>query len=263
MAAASDRCAEARQGTTTDFLGVSFSAVDGVGHVYGPRSHEVQDVLVRLDRTIGRLLEHLDAAVGRGNYVLGLSADHGVAEIPEQVGGGRVASKAVAAALERSSSQRSGRGRTSSRRRTRTSISTKWRVSGSRRTRRCAKRRWRRCGPCRASSSPSGAPISRRSRRAPSSDRVFRAAALSHNLGRSGDIIIAPEEHWLMSTAVTTHGTQYAYDQRVPVHLLRGVDPRGTVHRGRHTSRFDADARRRRQGQDRQDRWTGPEAALQ
>ena len=35
--------------------------------------------------------------------------------------------------------------------------------------------------------------------------------------GRSGDIIIAPEENWLMSTAVTTHGTQYTYDQRVPV----------------------------------------------
>ncbi len=50
-----------------------------------------------------------------------------------------------------------------------------------------------------------------------SSDRVFRAAALSQNRGRSGDIIIAPEEKWLMSTAVTTHGTQYAYDQRVPV----------------------------------------------
>jgi hypothetical protein len=46
---------------------------------------------------------------------------------------------------------------------------------------------------------------------------VVRAAALSHKLGRSGDIIIAPEENWLMSTAVTTHGTQHAYDQRVPV----------------------------------------------
>ena len=41
------------QGSTTDFLGVSFSATDGVGHVYGPRSHEIQDLLVRLDRTIG------------------------------------------------------------------------------------------------------------------------------------------------------------------------------------------------------------------
>ena len=50
-----------------------------------------------------------------------------------------------------------------------------------------------------------------------SSDRLIRAAALSHFPGRSGDIIIAPKEKWLMSTAVTTHGSQYAYDQRVPV----------------------------------------------
>ncbi len=42
-----------------------------------------------------KLLDHLDAKVGKGNYVLGLSADHGVSEIPEQIGGGRVSSKAV------------------------------------------------------------------------------------------------------------------------------------------------------------------------
>jgi len=86
---------------TTDFLGLSFSAVDGVGHVFGPRSHEIQDMLVRLDRTLGRLLDHLDKAVGVGNYVIGLSADHGVAEIPEQVGTGRVASKTVIDVLQK------------------------------------------------------------------------------------------------------------------------------------------------------------------
>ena len=101
MAAAAIDALKLGKGTTTDFLGVSFSAVDGVGHVYGPRSHEIQDVLVRLDRTIGGLLDHLDATVGKGNYVVGLSADHGVSEIPEQIGGGRVASKAVGAALEK------------------------------------------------------------------------------------------------------------------------------------------------------------------
>ncbi len=87
MAAAAIDSLELGKGATTDFLGVSFSSVDAVGHVYGPRSHEVQDLLVRLDRTIGRLLDHLDATVGAGNYVLGLSADHGVAEIPEQSAG--------------------------------------------------------------------------------------------------------------------------------------------------------------------------------
>ena len=46
MAAAAIDSLELGRGTTTDFLGVSFSSVDGVGHVYGPRSHEIQDLLV-------------------------------------------------------------------------------------------------------------------------------------------------------------------------------------------------------------------------
>ena len=67
-----------------DFLGVSFSALDSSGHNFGPDSHEVQDVLARLDKTLGRLLAHLDARVGRGRYALALTADHGVGPIPEQ-----------------------------------------------------------------------------------------------------------------------------------------------------------------------------------
>lgn len=66
-----------------DLLGVSFSATDLVGHSFGPESHEVQDTLLRLDRTLGALLATLDRAVGRDRYVLALSADHGVAMIPE------------------------------------------------------------------------------------------------------------------------------------------------------------------------------------
>src|SRR5262245_65212746 len=64
-------------------LGISFSALDKVGHDYGPNSHEVQDVLIRLDRTLGLLFTGLDRLVGAGNYTVALTADHGVAPIPE------------------------------------------------------------------------------------------------------------------------------------------------------------------------------------
>jgi hypothetical protein len=50
-----------------------------------------------------------------------------------------------------------------------------------------------------------------------SDDPVRRAAALSHYPPRSGDLIVVPTENWLLSTAATTHGTLYPYDQRVPV----------------------------------------------
>ena len=86
----------------TDFLGVSFSSLDSVGHAFGPRSHEIQDMLVRLDITIGKLLDHLDKKVGAGNYVVALSADHGVTDLPEQnPAGGRQPAATVSAAIER------------------------------------------------------------------------------------------------------------------------------------------------------------------
>src|SRR5580704_9807027 len=69
----------------TDFLGVGYSSVDYVGHTFGPRSWEIQDVLVRLDKDLGELLKHLDEKVGRGQYVVVLSADHGVAPIPVDI----------------------------------------------------------------------------------------------------------------------------------------------------------------------------------
>src|SRR5262249_38382534 len=69
----------------TDVLAVSFSSPDLVGHTFGPRSHEVQDMYAHLDGTLGMLFEALDAQVGKGQWVAGLSADHGVTPIPEQL----------------------------------------------------------------------------------------------------------------------------------------------------------------------------------
>jgi predicted AlkP superfamily pyrophosphatase or phosphodiesterase len=73
------------RGAGTDYLGVSFSSLDYVAHAFGPRSWEVQDELARLDRDLGTLFAHLDKSVGRGNYVVAFSADHGGAPIPEDL----------------------------------------------------------------------------------------------------------------------------------------------------------------------------------
>ncbi|MES2692987.1 MAG: alkaline phosphatase family protein [Verrucomicrobiota bacterium] len=69
----------------TDLLCVSFSQVDAVGHNYGPDSHEMMDAVLRIDRVIASLLDCLDREVGLANCVLVLSADHGVAPLPERV----------------------------------------------------------------------------------------------------------------------------------------------------------------------------------
>jgi predicted AlkP superfamily pyrophosphatase or phosphodiesterase len=64
----------------TDFLTVSFSSTDYVGHLLGPRSMELQDTYLRLDQTIADFLMYLDKTVGKDNYLLFLTADHAGAE---------------------------------------------------------------------------------------------------------------------------------------------------------------------------------------
>lgn len=67
----------------TDYLALALSQLDRVGHQYGPLSREALDTLIRLDRELGRLFDALDARVGDGAWVLSLTSDHGVIEIPE------------------------------------------------------------------------------------------------------------------------------------------------------------------------------------
>ncbi len=66
-----------------DYLAISLSATDRVGHAYGPFSQEVLSTLINVDKLLGDFFELLDEEVGEGRWVVGLSADHGVAPNPE------------------------------------------------------------------------------------------------------------------------------------------------------------------------------------
>ena len=70
------------KGKFTDYLAVSFSANDYVIHMYGPSSLEAEDNLIRLDKTIAKLLKNVDEQVGLKNTLIVLSADHGAPEAP-------------------------------------------------------------------------------------------------------------------------------------------------------------------------------------
>ena len=206
------------KGSQVDFLGVSFSALDLVGHAFGPDSHEVQDVIARLDVTIGALLDHLDQTVGAGKYVVAFTADHGVARIPEAAGGGgRETNAETTATIEKALAPFLGPGKY---------------VANSAYTdiylvkpalERMKKDSAVRTAVLNALRGMQGiaqaytadeilAPGARTS-----SDPIKRAAALNYYRGRSGDIIIVPRENWILSTSATTHGTLYPYDQHVPV----------------------------------------------
>jgi len=76
---------EIGQDDVTDYLSVSFSSTDYVGHIFGPSSLEAEDNLLRLDKTLADLFAFVDQKVGLKNTLIVLSADHGGPEAPPQV----------------------------------------------------------------------------------------------------------------------------------------------------------------------------------
>ncbi len=74
----------------TDYLAISYSATDGLGHAMGPNAVEIQDMYMRLDKNIEDLLKTLDARAGAGNYIVFLTADHAAAEVAQYLKDNRV-----------------------------------------------------------------------------------------------------------------------------------------------------------------------------
>ncbi|MEY2830384.1 MAG: hypothetical protein RIQ33_2242 [Bacteroidota bacterium] len=70
------------QNVSTDFLAISFSSTDYVGHKYGPNSIEIEDTYLRLDNDLELFLNYLDKKIGKKNVLLFLTADHGAAHAP-------------------------------------------------------------------------------------------------------------------------------------------------------------------------------------
>lgn len=70
------------KGQATDFLTISFSSPDYIGHAYGPNSVEQEDDYLRLDKDLAELLRFLDAELGQGNVLVFLTADHAAPEVP-------------------------------------------------------------------------------------------------------------------------------------------------------------------------------------
>ena len=214
---------------TTDVLAVSFSTPDLVGHAFGPDSREVQDIYMNLDRTLGELFAHLDATVGKGQWVVGLSADHGVNRIPEAMtaegkNAGRVDGRAVTASLEERLVKAFGPGKYVNRvnwndvylepgiydrvRKDKALLADVLKtLEGNLGIQKAFTAEQARAG-------------------AGSSDPLLRAAAFSYFPGRSGDLLLVARPGWISPGAAASHGSANSDDQRVPVLLMgAGVKP--------------------------------------
>lgn len=75
----------------TDYLGISFSGVDAIGHQFGPNSLEAEENLIQLDKTIANLLAIIDKQIGLNNTLIVLSADHGISDTPSYLRANHIA----------------------------------------------------------------------------------------------------------------------------------------------------------------------------
>ena len=213
------------QRDTTDFLGISFSALDEVGHSFGPESREIEDVLRQLDVALQRLIAHLDAKVGRANYMLALSADHGVAPIASAPLGGRIANEDVRERIDETLTGLFGELTLGSYVEA-ANFTDVYLAPG-------VFDRLKASHSAMATLEQSlkaipGIEYVLRSDRLSdnSSDPAVRSASLSYRADRSGDLILVPKKFWYFSGRAgggTTHGTLHDYDQHVPFILLGGT----------------------------------------
>ena len=215
----------------TDVLAVSFSTPDLVGHAFGPRSQEVQDVYARLDKTLGALFDALDAQVGKDQWEAGLSADHGVTAIPEQLvaegkDAGRIDGGALVTALEETLRPALGAGHHV------TVLNTNdiyFEPGVYTKITKSKELMAKVLGAVEARPGVARVFLSEQVRGgATSKDPLLRAASLSYFPGRGGDIIFATKPGWMISASGTTHGSANPDDQRVPVMFLGAGIKAGT-----------------------------------
>jgi predicted AlkP superfamily pyrophosphatase or phosphodiesterase len=214
----------------TDYLAIAFAALDMMGHDFGPRSREVEDLLMHLDASLGALVQRLDDRVGRNRYVLALTGDHGAAPIPEQVQGGRLVTEDIQQVAEnllvaRWGAPASGRYVDS------VAVGHVYLAAGVF-ERLHAEPETLRAVEQAILAMPGVARVLRADRLSPSSDdQATRAAAYGYYRGRSGDLIVVPKPYWILELRAdpdsTEHGTMYSYDRRVPLFLLGNGIRRG------------------------------------
>ncbi len=214
----------------TDILALSFSSNDYVGHSYGPDSPEVHDVSVRTDRAIGKLFRFLEERVGMDNVIVTLTADHGVAPVPEvqaarHMPGGRLERGIIVKTVEAKLAEKFGPG--------------PWVLSPSDHTlylnraliqeKRLDPVDVRRVAAEAAFTVPHVDRVYTRDRllsAMAADDLVTRRVRNGYHPQRGADVLILAEPYWIPGATGTTHGSVYHYDTHVPVILLgKGIRP--------------------------------------
>ncbi|MCX6140987.1 MAG: alkaline phosphatase family protein [Candidatus Kapabacteria bacterium] len=226
--------------SSPDVLCIGVSTPDYVGHVFGPDSREVQELYVHADRRLGAFIDELDSFVGRNNYILVITSDHGVAPIPEivkelprqqgaRIDAGRIREAEIQALVDSVLTNRFGKPKVRSfvRKIAEPSIYLNdTAIAGLDRAEVLnvvvntlrkhpglgivTTRDTMALGDC-----PDGV-----------DEATCRYIRNSFHASRTGDIVIYPKRYWIIGANTATHGTPYDYDRYVPLMMLgKGIVP--------------------------------------
>lgn len=216
---------------TTDLLCLGFSANDHIGHLWGPDSHEVMDVTLCTDRLIAAFLRFLDERVGQGRYLVVLTADHGSCPTPEHIHAahpetpaGRLDNALISATAEAALNRAFGP----------LADGGKWTLRDdswllvlpaalreksvdAERARQVAAEGVRSLDFIRASYTRG------QLEQAAVNDDLGRAALLSFNRERSGDVFFQTVPYYFSRATGSNHGSPYDYDSHVPLVWFGGA----------------------------------------
>jgi predicted AlkP superfamily pyrophosphatase or phosphodiesterase len=208
----------------TDILAISYSSNDYVGHAVGPDDPAVRDISIRTDRILGKLFQKIEQNIGAGNMLVVLTADHGVAPVPEvnqarHMPGGRLSDTILNRAMTDALNKRFGEG--------------DWLLNAAAtmpyfnlkliQEHKLDRSEVEKVAAEAAAQVPHIARVYTRSQLLTGNvqqDPISRAVSVGFYGPRAGDLVILQEPYYLFDATGTSHGTPYDYDTHVPVIFL-------------------------------------------
>jgi len=224
-------------GNSTDFLSVSFSSTDYIGHQYGPHAAEIKDTYIRLDNDIADILNNLDKEIGAENVVLFITADHGVVSEPQELlernipagyFDGSVMKKELSTYLITNYSEGEWiKNYSNNQLFLNRKLISERNINLQEIERKCAnfflKYEW-------VKNTYTATQIHENEY----NDSFHSLIQRGYNQKRSGDVIVSLQTGWLSSyweKGGTTHGSSYSYDTHVPLIFWGGTIPQGQTDR--------------------------------
>jgi arylsulfatase A-like enzyme len=211
-------------GSKTDLLAVSYSSVDYVGHRDGPDSPEIHDMVTRVDKLIGALIEAAEARAGKGSVLVAFTADHGSTPVPEEnqkrgLPGGRIVWNTYRMAAEKALNEKFGAGQWISFSADGVIFLAPDPIPGKK----LDMAEIQKVAADAIRMQPHIARVYTKTQLAagiPGNDPVDLRVRNGFYPARSGDIFTVTEPYYIFDATGTTHGSPYEYDTHVPVIFL-------------------------------------------